>query len=616
MWKTGLPAAASVQGRGSGGSGVRGEKMNLNRDWKRKSGTPLAFSLPRRLLGLFLVFVVSIYIAGIWVTVKLERDAFREIRQMYLSRVSSLTEQLDDELERIQLQINYVTTRPDVRQMELTAPTVTFSRIYATVLRVGELMYALQNSSGLVEDAGIFLPRLGKVVSSDGSYRAFSDEDESFIQEYREKGGREILMTVNGQLFLVSDSMYISSTEQASLIRVRLSERVISEWCGRFSENSLICLLGAARTESPYFLGVGNALLSEEEFLADLKKAAEQQEAGKKTEDDSTVWVAGTEYLRLAVPVGERDLWVSGYVDIKVLRNASRPFALWQFVLTAFLLLEVILFFYIIRKMISQPINRFMGEVQSLEEKGVIRLSEPPGSNMDFLYSAFLGVSEKLKASLEQAYNNKLLACQSEIKYLQAQINPHFLYNSFYHLYRMAKMEDTEGVAEMSRRLSSYYRYITRCDQNVVPLSMEYENIKDYTEIQMIRFGDRIKVELEPLPTECAGLEVPRFVLQPLFENAYDHGVEKITGGLIRLRFEACGGKLAVIVENNGACADEDMEAVSAYLENSGENRVMTALKNVKSRMQLLGGDLTVSHGSLGGFCATLILPCREDQPG
>ena len=112
MWKTGLPAAASVQGRGSGGSGVRGEKMNLNRDWKRKSGTPLAFSLPRRLLGLFLVFVVSIYIAGIWVTVKLERDAFREIRQMYLSRVSSLTEQLDDELERIQLQINYVTTRP------------------------------------------------------------------------------------------------------------------------------------------------------------------------------------------------------------------------------------------------------------------------------------------------------------------------------------------------------------------------------------------------------------------------------------------------------------------------------------------------------------------------
>ena len=264
--------------------------------------------------------------------------------------------------------------------------------------------------------------------------------------------------------------------------------------------------------------------------------------------------------------------------------------------------------------MISQPINRFMGEVQSLEEEGVIRLSQPPGNNMDFLYSAFLGVSDKLKASMEQVYNNKLLAYQSEIKFLQAQVNPHFLYNSFYHLYRMAKMEDNEGVAEMSRRLSSYYRYITRSGENVVPLSMEYENVKDYTEIQTIRFGDRIKVELEPLPREYAGMEVPRFVLQPLFENAYNHGVEKITGGIIRLRFETRPEELVIYVENNGACADRDMEALSAYLEDRGENRAVTALKNVKSRMRLLGGDLTVSHGSLGGFCTTLILPRRENQ--
>ncbi len=148
-----------------------------------------------------------------------------------------------------------------------------------------------------------------------------------------------------------------------------------------------------------------------------------------------------------------------------------------------------------------------------------------------FLYQAFLGVSGKLKAALEQAYNNKLLVYQSEIKFLQAQVNPHFLYNSFYHLYRMAKMEDNEGVAEMSRRLSSYYRYITRSDQNEVPLTMEYQNISDYTEIQTIRFGDRIKVELEPIPPGYEALMVPRFVLQPLFENAYNHGVEKSRRG-------------------------------------------------------------------------------------
>ena len=72
-------------------------------------------------------------------------------------------------------------------------------------------------------------------------------------------------------------------------------------------------------------------------------------------------------------------------------------------------------------------------------------------------------------------------------------------------------------------------------------------------------------------------------------ENAYNHGVEKITGGIIRLRFETRPEELVIYVENNGACADRDMEALSAYLEDRGENRAVTALKNVKSRMGALG---------------------------
>ena len=223
-------------------------------------------------------------------------------------------------------------------------------------------------------------------------------------------------------------------------------------------------------------------------------------------------------------------------------------------------------------------------------------------------------MSGKLKAALEQSYKNKVLIYQAEIKYLQAQVNPHFLYNSFYHLYRMAKMEDNEGVAEMSRRLSSYYRYITRSDQNEVPLEMEYQNIVDYTDIQTIRFGDRIQVELEPLPDAYKNLTVPRFVLQPLFENAYYHGVEKQQSGRIRLQFRPEPGALVILVENNGACTDEELAAITQYLSRSEEGEKITALKNVKGRMRLLGGDLSISRGSLGGFCAALTLPCGEKE--
>ncbi|MFR8461365.1 MAG: hypothetical protein ACLVEX_09280 [Ruthenibacterium lactatiformans] len=96
-------------------------------------------------------------------------------------------------------------------------------------------------------------------------------------------------------------------------------------------------------------------------------------------------------------------LWVAGYIRAGALQSASRPFSVWQLVLTAFLLLEVGVFFYIVRKLISQPINRFAGEVQNLEKEGVLQLAEKPNNDMDFLYQAFLGVSGKLKAALEQA---------------------------------------------------------------------------------------------------------------------------------------------------------------------------------------------------------------------
>ena len=252
-------------------------------------------------------------------------------------------------------------------------------------------------------------------------------------------------------------------------------------------------------------------------------------------------------------------------------------------------------------------------DVMLLENHGALAVGGDVVTAFYRMESLELWADVYKRQALEQAYNNKLLVYQSEIKFLQAQVNPHFLYNSFYHLYRMAKMEDNEGVAEMSRRLSSYYRYITRSDQNEVPLTMEYQNISDYTEIQTIRFGDRIKVELEPIPPGYEALMVPRFVLQPLFENAYNHGVEKIAAGRIQLRFEPRPGALVILVENNGTCGDEELRALTAYLESTAPGERLTALKNVKGRMKLLDGDLAVSHGSLGGFCAELTLSVPKD---
>ena len=229
-------------------------------------------------------------------------------------------------------------------------------------------------------------------------------------------------------------------------------------------------------------------------------------------------------------------------------------------------------------------------------------------------YALASGFAEILSTQLaiHELEVQKELTARAEVRALQAQINPHFLYNSFYHLYRMAKMEDTDGIAEMSLKLSSYYRYITRSAQPVVTLAMEYQNIVDYTEIQTIRFGDRITVQLQPLPEPYRELAVPRFILQPLFENAYNHGVEKMENGLIQLRFKMEPEFLNIYVENNGSCPDAELEKLTQYLNSTDRKAECTALKNVKLRMQMQGGDLQVSHGTLGGFGVSLRLPLHS----
>ena len=383
--------------------------------FRRKNGAPISFSLPRRLLALFLIFVLTIYVVGIAVSVWLGNDAERQVREVYVARVDSLAEQLDAEFERIQLQINYTMTRPDIQHLELVTDAIQFSEIYDLVREVSELMYALQNSSGLIEDASIFLPRLERVISADGTYRKATEADYTFAEVYNEHTDRRQLMTSGGELYLVSDSARLLGSSQASLIRVKLSRRAMSEWCSLFSENSRICLFSAQNSEELFRLSTGDMTDPDGDIRADMQAAVE---SGKAETDAETISIGGRECIRVLERVGTRELWVSGYVSTSVLRSASLPFWLWQVILTAFLLLEMCLFLYIIRKMISQPINRFVTAAQNLEAEGVFQLSDQPADNMDFLYQAFVGVSAKLKATLEQTYKSKLLAYQSEIKFL------------------------------------------------------------------------------------------------------------------------------------------------------------------------------------------------------
>lgn len=452
---------------------------------KMDRGMVLTYSLPRRLLVLFLVFALVIYAIAMAVILVLQQKAQSDVKEDCRGRITQLSSQLDDEFERIQSQITYILTRSCVQRMELMTASVQFSEYYDAVQQTSELVHSLQNSSGLIDHAVIFFPRLGKSVSYDSVYNTIAPTEYQLLEEYQKRSGHGVFLTVDGKLYLISDSMRFADKTNSAVIVVEFSRRALAEWCGFFLENDAVGMLYRMDGGGGYSV-FGNSLLPEERerFQADLKElfrqaAAQSEEetaapAEKALPATSRVKLGGVEYLRFLDSVDAGNLWAASYVNVDSLRVASEPFLIWQIIFTVFLILEILLFLYLIHRMIAKPMARFANEVSQLEEKGMLSSQERPGGDMDFLYRSFVDVSNRLKTALEKEYRSKLMIYQSEIKFIQAQVRPHFLYNSFYHLYRMAKMEDNEGVAEMSLRLSSYYRYITRSNENVVPLQMEY----------------------------------------------------------------------------------------------------------------------------------------------
>lgn len=564
----------------------------------------LSSNLSRRLISFFLISVLAIYTVGITVTLRLRSNAMRDSQAVYAEQTENFSTRLDSELARISSQTKYTLNRSVTLWLSLVPAPTPFPMLYESVLRMTDQLYSLQNTSSLIDSTSVYFRELNKCIHSTGTYNTPTDTEQQLIDAYDAIPGHSAVLAVDGQLYMIADASGFSSRTAMALVWTRLSTKELTRLCGQYATAGQIAAIYCAGSGGSFFTISEEKFFPDEVILADVQAAASDNVTGMMT-----AAVGGADCMRALQPVGEWGLWVARYVGAHTLQEAVAPFTVWIVVQTVITLMAAGSFVFLVWKLITRPFRRIIRQLQEMEHTGILLTDAYTGRDMDFLHRAFVQLGSELQDTLEQAYYSKELACQSEIKYLQAQINPHFLYNSFYHLYRMAKMEDTEGVAEMSMKLSAYYRYITRSAQTVVPLSMEYQNIVDYTEIQTIRFGDRITVQLQPLPEQYRELSVPRFILQPMFENAYNHGVEKMENGCIQLRFESDGDALDIYVENNGSCPDADLEALTQYLNSTDRQAECTALKNVQRRIQLLGGALQVDHGTLGGFGVRLRIP-------
>lgn len=218
---------------------------------------------------------------------------------------------------------------------------------------------------------------------------------------------------------------------------------------------------------------------------------------------------------------------------------------------------------------------------------GTLKMYKDQENSITQVESALaLGLGQLFSTQLELSkidYQSELLA-KSELKALQAQINPHFLFNAINTIVSLIRTQP-DNARRLLIHLSNYFRNNLQESNNEVDLYKELENIKSYLEIEKARFGDKLNIVFDiPDKIDCI---LPPLLLQPLVENAVKHGIfEKVDGGTVQIKAIDNGRETELIVEDDGIGMSEEL--LSSLLNDQVSTGI--GLNNVNNRLKAMYG--------------------------
>jgi two-component system, sensor histidine kinase YesM len=279
-----------------------------------------------------------------------------------------------------------------------------------------------------------------------------------------------------------------------------------------------------------------------------------------------------------------------------------------------------LIFSFSLSTMITQPILR-LTRIMQRGRNGELRTSPPISSTVEIneLNETYNSLVENIKHLIQVVYEKELVRSRAELKALQAQINPHFLFNTLDALY-WSLVEKEEELSQFVLNMSQLFRYTISSSKNDewVTLREEIDHIRRYMEIMELRWGDRLIWDIV-VPARCLDIRIPKLLIQPLVENAVLHGVgNKMEQGSVLVTVEESdhSPELIIKVIDDGVGMDEKTLQEIEQLLNKKEFPTFKgsrmAIANVNRRLQLYYGEdrKVVIQSELGkGTCISFKIP-------
>ena len=232
---------------------------------------------------------------------------------------------------------------------------------------------------------------------------------------------------------------------------------------------------------------------------------------------------------------------------------------------------------------------------------------------LDQQFNRMLG---KLNQLIKTSYVQKLENKEAQLKNLQLQINPHFLYNTLETISSIAAVKQVFVVCDICGKLGEIFRYsLGKNYGELVPLEQEMTHIKNYMFIQKIRYGDRLQVFYN-IDVDAAHVHIPRFILQPIVENAISHGLSNLTSvGTLEVSAFEKKDRLYIEIEDDGeGMVREKVAEITRFINTAKpvEGKKNIGIRNVNQRIKLAYGEaygITIRSAPYQGSRFTIQLP-------
>lgn len=322
----------------------------------------------------------------------------------------------------------------------------------------------------------------------------------------------------------------------------------------------------------------------------------------------------GTEYMLVRRQFSSYGVTVGTYCSAKKVGGASA----WALAIMGIVLLCITALFFAIlyqtNNAVSRPLHEVVHAFGEVEKGNLdVRIYHEPHDEFGYIYAAFNRMVQRITELMENVREQSRLLQNAELIQLQSQINPHFLYNSFYLIRIMAKNEDYDQITQFVTSLAKYYRFINKEVNQNIPLQREVEHMQNYIDIQQMRFGDKITVEHEALPAGVSEYRVPKLILQPIVENAYNYGMKDILeDGKIWIHYVKTETQLEIWIEDNGGGGTEEhLKEMQENIRDYEGRAAGHALSNIERRLKLAYGEgsgLAAQKSELGGVAMILQL--------